>query len=240
MPFITQGKANIKYLLIVVLVAAVAGGIIFTYWKDCQKEIISLNKFTEIKMPEKKIKNKPDFIKVDYVCEGILSEKDWQICRTKEYNFEFKYPILYNWDSWKPTIVITDCDYKKFLEKCPDQGEMVDAVAKAGIEVGPLNPEQEIQRKNINNNLYCFYSTYEGAAGTTYIRDYYITIKNNKCFTFYSAFSYGECENIDDAVEKGEHYKDCLKTVQGIQEDYSDKVPSSFKFLDQTGSNIVP
>ena len=49
MPFITQGKTNIKYLLIVVLVAAVAGGIIFIYWNNCQKELTSLSKEIEIK-----------------------------------------------------------------------------------------------------------------------------------------------------------------------------------------------
>jgi len=58
MPFITQGKANIKYLFVVVLVATIAGGIIFTYWKDCQREIINLNNFTEIIKPEKKIEEK--------------------------------------------------------------------------------------------------------------------------------------------------------------------------------------
>jgi len=47
MPFITQGKANIKYLLIVVLVAAVAGGIIFSVWNSYQKEIVSLDKAAE-------------------------------------------------------------------------------------------------------------------------------------------------------------------------------------------------
>ena len=38
MPFITQGKANIKYLLIVVLVAAIAGGILFTTWNNYSNE----------------------------------------------------------------------------------------------------------------------------------------------------------------------------------------------------------
>ena len=58
MPFITQGKANIKYLLIVVFVAAVAGGIIFFCWKNYQKEIVNLNNFTEIKNLEKNIEEK--------------------------------------------------------------------------------------------------------------------------------------------------------------------------------------
>jgi len=48
MAFITQGKANIKYLLIVVLAAAVAGGIVFAVWSCYQKEMVDLNKSAEI------------------------------------------------------------------------------------------------------------------------------------------------------------------------------------------------
>lgn len=49
MPFITQGKANIKYLLIVVLVAAIGIGIIVASLNSFRKELISLNNFIEIK-----------------------------------------------------------------------------------------------------------------------------------------------------------------------------------------------
>jgi hypothetical protein len=55
MPPIIQGKANIKYLLIVALVAAVAGGIIYSNWNYFQKEINSLNQFIETKKSEKNI-----------------------------------------------------------------------------------------------------------------------------------------------------------------------------------------
>jgi len=54
MPFITQGKTNVKYLLIVALVAAIAGGIIFSARNSCYKDIVNLNNFVEIKVPEKK------------------------------------------------------------------------------------------------------------------------------------------------------------------------------------------
>jgi len=59
MPFITQGKANIKYLLIVILVAAISGSFIFVYWNGYRKEIVNLNNFSEIKNQQRKneIKN---------------------------------------------------------------------------------------------------------------------------------------------------------------------------------------
>lgn len=52
MPFITQGKANIKYLLIVVLIAVVAGGIIFVSLNFYRKEMLDLSKSAETKDPE--------------------------------------------------------------------------------------------------------------------------------------------------------------------------------------------
>jgi len=55
MPFITQGKANIKYLLIVVFVAAVSSGIIFFILNYSQKEIDGLGKVTELKKTDKSI-----------------------------------------------------------------------------------------------------------------------------------------------------------------------------------------
>lgn len=63
MPFITQGKANIKYLLIVILVAAVACGIIYVAWNSYQKEIVSLGKFIEIKL-----KKSPTCSSAEWLC----------------------------------------------------------------------------------------------------------------------------------------------------------------------------
>jgi len=46
-PFITQGKANIKYLLIVILVVAIFGGFIFFTWNNYQKELVNSNEVIE-------------------------------------------------------------------------------------------------------------------------------------------------------------------------------------------------
>jgi len=53
MPFITQGKANIRYLLIVFLVAVVAGGIIFYTWNCYQKETSNIEQTLQIKQADK-------------------------------------------------------------------------------------------------------------------------------------------------------------------------------------------
>lgn len=77
MPLITQGKANVKYLLIVGLVAAVAGGIIFVAWNTYQKEIIISDNFNEIKKSANNIKSQTT---------------GWKTYSNNIFGFSFKYP----------------------------------------------------------------------------------------------------------------------------------------------------
>jgi membrane protein YqaA with SNARE-associated domain len=78
MPFLTRGKTNWKYILIVTVLAAIVGGGVLFYLGYFEKEITSLTKFPEIKKPEK--------LKIE---EGITN---WKTYRNEEYGFEIKYP----------------------------------------------------------------------------------------------------------------------------------------------------
>jgi hypothetical protein len=51
MPFLTKGKTNWKYILIVVILTLIVGGGILGYLRYFEKEIVSLTKFPEIKKP---------------------------------------------------------------------------------------------------------------------------------------------------------------------------------------------
>jgi hypothetical protein len=53
MPFLTKGKTNWKYILIVLILAVIVGGGILGYLRYLNKEISSLSKFPEIKKREK-------------------------------------------------------------------------------------------------------------------------------------------------------------------------------------------
>jgi hypothetical protein len=77
MPFLTKEKTNWKYILIVVILAAIVGGRVLFYLGYFEKEIISLTKYPEIKKPEKS--------KVEEVA-------NWKTYRDEEYSFEFEYP----------------------------------------------------------------------------------------------------------------------------------------------------
>jgi hypothetical protein len=86
MPFLTKGKTNWKYILIVAILALIVGGGILGYLRYFKREISSLSKFPKIKKSEKP--------KIE---EEIAN---WKTYRNEEYGFEIKYP-----PDWKVEIV---------------------------------------------------------------------------------------------------------------------------------------
>jgi hypothetical protein len=55
MPFLTKGKTNWKYILIVVILTVIVGGVVLGYVSYSKREMVSITKFSEIKKPEKVI-----------------------------------------------------------------------------------------------------------------------------------------------------------------------------------------
>jgi hypothetical protein len=53
MSFLAQGKTNWKYILVVLILAAIVGGGILSYLRYFEREIVSISQFPEIKKPEK-------------------------------------------------------------------------------------------------------------------------------------------------------------------------------------------
>jgi len=104
MPFLTQGKTNWKFLLIVVVLAAIVGG--GTIWLVKEQEA-QFAKLPEIKVPEK-VKDET---------------ADWQIYKNEEWGLEMKYPTDWNLSDLSEIedfrcVVLKSPDYKvKSAEK---------------------------------------------------------------------------------------------------------------------------
>jgi hypothetical protein len=77
MPFITQGKTNLKYILIIVILAAIVSGGILGYYYLWIKDL-------EAKLAELELKLSPKVIEDEIA--------NWKTYRNKEYGFEINYP----------------------------------------------------------------------------------------------------------------------------------------------------
>jgi len=90
MPFITQGKTNLKYILIVVILAAIVGGGILGYYYLWIKDLETRLAVVELKMPEKVIADET---------------ANWKIYINGTFGFEFKYPSNLSYSSMGPNSV---------------------------------------------------------------------------------------------------------------------------------------
>ena len=82
MPFITQGKANLKYILIIVVLAAIVGGGIFGYYYLWIKDLETRLAVLELKMPKT--------VKDETANWSVFSGE--ALMEGKTYYFQFKYP----------------------------------------------------------------------------------------------------------------------------------------------------
>ena len=83
MPFLTKGKTNWKYILIVLILAVIVGGGILGYLRYFKREISSLTKFPEIKKPEKVIKEKKIAIEYPHKGEVFLAGEICTVCSSE-------------------------------------------------------------------------------------------------------------------------------------------------------------
>jgi hypothetical protein len=169
-------------------------------------------------------------ILVDFSCGTKDAKTGWDICRNKEYNFEFEQPHDFNWV--KSLAVIPDCMQKAFSGTCPRLDSLISTAAlnAAGLGTFVVNPGLFDNQADavINGENYCTNKSCDGAAGSYGCEFYHAVVKGNDCYIIYSNFFRVNCATYGLT---GSEYDGCNKG-QEKDDDTFNKVVSTFKFTD--------
>lgn len=125
MPFITQGKTNLTYILIVVVLAVVVGGGVLGYYYSWIKELDAKLAELEIRLPEK-----------------VEDETaDWKTYRNENYGFSIEYPSgWFAYDNKTPPCT-EDIGSRVFIKKIKLEDCILGDFSLAAdviISVGPI------------------------------------------------------------------------------------------------------
>lgn len=205
MSFITQGKTNWEFLLIVVIFAAIVGGGIF--WYSARQEIPYQP--PEIQGPTE-----------------VDETADWQTYKNEEYGFEIKYVTdLSNigaviLDRKVPSIEVVDNNF--FPAGAVDENNCI------SLSDAPL-PTIFTKKLTINGMKFCMGGTYEWDTDSKVILYYnYTTKKDDNYFLFEfdikaleapCDFSQANQENCFDRNKAEEFFEDILSTFRFIEEE---------------------
>jgi len=167
----------------------------------------------------------------------------WKIYKNKDYDFELKYPADFFDQNQQPKLLIGDCNYNVFPDKCPDINDIVikDLVATDGdlniiennLSVQNYWDNPNGEKLTINNVFYCLYIAGDAATGHAFNYYYFATVKNQKCLVVYLAANTVNCDFYlpleEGNIEQAKNYNDCLKTNEN-QPKILNEIISTFKF----------
>jgi hypothetical protein len=219
MPFITKGKTNWKFILIVVVLAAIAGA---AFWLCREKETGNVACTQEAKIC-------PDGSAVGRTgpnCEFAAcpdATSGWKTYRNEEYGFEFKYPENFGANVWRPffwpattTVVIEEDPVEK---GCPN------------FPGGSQGSTQEAVR--INNIDYTLHKASDGAAGSSYLSYCYVTEKDLKyCVIDFVIRVTNGCGQSCSVYCGTQYQEECLNfNLENDVEKPIENILSTFKFL---------
>jgi len=189
-----------------------------------------------------------------FVCIKLLPQKvqaptlsktdSWKTSSNSEYGFELKYPADFFDENQQPKILVGDCDYNVFPEKCPNINNIVanDLALEGGNIVAIKNEllssgywdDSNGTKQVINNMNYCLYATGDAATGHAFNYYYFTTVKNKKCIVVYLSTSTTNCDFYlpleRGNTEQAKNYNDCLTTNKN-QPTILNEIISTFKFI---------
>jgi len=169
--------------------------------------------------------------------------KGWKIYKNSDYGFELKYPADFFDQNQPPKLLIGDCNYNIFPDKCPDINNIVAKdLASDGGDSNAIRSNLsmpgywDISGKNqtINNINYCLYVTGDAAMGHAFNYYYFATVKNQKCLVVYLATSTANCDFYlpleEGNIEQANNYNNCLETNEN-QPKLLDEIVSTFTLV---------
>jgi hypothetical protein len=167
----------------------------------------------------------------------------WKTYTNNQYGFELKYPADFFDPQQQPKLLVGDCNYNVFPNKCPNINDIVitDQISDGG-DAGAVknnlansgywdNPDGV--KQTINNTTYCLYTTGDAATGHAFNYYYFATVKNKKCLVVYLATSTENCDFYlpleEGNIERAKNYNNCIATNK-VQPTILNEVISTFKF----------
>jgi hypothetical protein len=201
-------RTNWKYLLIVMILALLVSGGIWSYLRCFEREISSLSKYPEIKKLEKSKREK---------LKAEEETANWKTYRDEEYGFEFKYPsdskLIEKGASIElpftpgTTLVEKNLDAGVIAGKCPEMPGIEVEKPKI-VRVGEIEFVKEVSG--------------EAAAGSWYDDIRYSTMKNGYCVYLWLSLHSISSGNLP-VPRPGFDYEKETKIL--------DEIISTFKFI---------
>lgn len=167
----------------------------------------------------------------------------WKIYTNKDYGFELKYPADFFDQNQQPKLLVGDCDYNIFPDKCPNINDIVvKNLVSGGGDLNVIrsnlsnsgywdNPNGE--KKTINNIFYCLYTTGDAAAGHAFNYYYFTTVKDKKCLVVNLSVTTENCDFYlpleKGNTEQAKNYNNCLATNKN-QPAILNEIINTFKF----------
>ncbi len=211
---IKEGKTNIKYLLIVVVLATIVGGITYWQYQEMQKEELG---GVEVNIPEK-------------VVGGETT--NWEIYRDEEYRFELEYPG--NWQISEATVKHKEDYIVIFTNPDSDKQDGQPFFPKITVSFEPLGYVISLER----------YTTDVEGFWTEYLNDYKSTGKEKINIGGESAYIIGgtfEEDNLNLQIKaliinkESHHFLVALKSLESTWSKHNElfvQILSTFKFLE--------
>ena len=157
-----------------------------------------------------------------------------------------KYPLDFFGDQQEPRLIVGDCNYNVFPEKCPDINNIVindlvlvggDAkVIKDNLSSTNYWKDASGLKQTVDGVQYCLYNSGDAGMGHVFNYYYFTTVRDNKCVAVYFATNTTNCDFYlpleEGNTRQADEYNKCVKTNKD-QPVILSEIISTFRFISE-------